>query len=73
MPNDLVTVVSEPSLCVSSFTLWLVWVQERKNWWQSKGLPDVHTEAVGGLKHRASVVATHQWESSKLGGETVEF
>ena len=31
------------------------------------------TKAMGDLKHEAGVVTTCQWESSKLGGEIVEF
>ena len=31
------------------------------------------TKAVVDLKHRAGIVMTLQWESSKLGGEIVEF
>ena len=34
------------------------WVQEKKVWWQSMGLPDVHHKGHGGLKHRVGVVAS---------------
>ena len=44
----------------------LVWVQERKVWWQSMGLPECTTQAMGDLQHRAGMVMAHQWESSKL-------
>ena len=53
---------------VFSFLQQLTWVQERKVWQQSVGLPDVHTKVMGDLKHGAGLVATHQWEVSELGG-----
>ena len=31
------------------------------------------TKAVGNLKYGADMVATHQWEPSKLGGEILEL
>jgi hypothetical protein len=50
--------------------LQLIWVQERKVWWQSMVCT---TKTVGDLKQGAGMVTTHQWEPSKLGGEIVEF
>jgi hypothetical protein len=30
--------------------LWLIWVQERKVWQPSMGLPDVHHKGLGGFE-----------------------
>lgn len=51
----------------------LIHVQERKVQQQCVGLPEVHHKGCEGLKNRAGVVTTRQWELSELGGETVEF
>jgi hypothetical protein len=58
VPRDWVTIISELSLCCVFLNT------------------DTHlgsTKDVGDLKHGVGVVTTHQWEPSKLGGETVEF
>jgi hypothetical protein len=54
-PRDWVTIDSE--LCV-------VFSLTRRQLYQM-----CTTKAMGGLKHGAGMVATHQWEFSKLGGE----
>ena len=52
---------------------WLIWVQERKVWQQSVGLPDVHHKGHGGLEAWGQHDNNRQWELSVLGGETLEF
>jgi hypothetical protein len=48
----------------------LIEFRERKVQQQSVGLQEVHhKKAMGVLKLGASMVETHQWELSKLGGE----
>jgi hypothetical protein len=67
-------IVSELSLCdVFFFSGQLGWVQERKVWWQSVGLPDVHHKGRGASKHGAGVETIRQWELRELGGEILEF
>jgi hypothetical protein len=52
-----------------SFTWPFNWVQERKVLRQSMGLPDVHHKGCEGFEAGAGMVATGQWEFSKLVGD----
>ena len=75
VPSDWVTIDSELSLC-GVFLYAVAWLGSRE-----KGIAAAHCrfprsapqKAMGVLKHEAGVVATCQWELSKLGGEILEL